>query len=265
MTTFSSTYVDIAATSASQSSTLYIGGINVGTIQPSIPATAYAPCASVVQIVKGSVVYVDDFTVSVLYSVRDASGRLQCAFGSGGAVTMTIGDGIHTYFTGTCSTSSFPNDKCTYTGTNSSLFTGRNLLSIVTVSYGGNTISSSAGLYFSPAPTPLTSYANLRGYLLLPKHKVFPGDTFTVPIYLNSPSWAVGACDMYIYYPTGLTYVAGSLSSSLFSPSPTIGAGFVRATFNLNKATAATTGVISVGSLQFTVAAASVASDLQLT
>jgi hypothetical protein len=182
----------------------------------------------------------------------DASGRLKCAFGSGGTVAMTIGDGTTTFYTGSCTTNTFPIGKCTYSGSDQSKFTGQTLISTVTVTYGSS-VSSTANLLFQQAPTALSSYGNLRTYLSLPNHPTYQGDTFTVPIYLYSPTWAIGACDMFIYYPAGISYVPGSVSSTLYTAIPTLGAGYIRLTFNFKSAFASTTDYINIGSFQFTV------------
>jgi len=147
---FESSFFDFSLSPLSKSSDLLVGGIRIGSISSS--AVLNSTCAEVVQIVKGSVC-VDDFTVSIQYSVKDSAGRHQCSFGSAGTVTMSIGDEISVFYGPVlCTTSSFPNGVCIYSGTDRSHFTGQFLTSTVTVSNEGTIVSSKETVYFHAAP-----------------------------------------------------------------------------------------------------------------
>lgn len=261
-TTFKSTYYDLGSSSAAQSASFALGGTTVGQI--SSPTFNYnAPCTQLNQIVKGSTVYVDDFTVAVRYAAADSVGRLKCAYTS---VSFTINNGGTVVYTGSCAqTGTNPTGLCSYTGTDKTYFTGRNLTTVVTMNAVGlvQPLVTTRTVYFNAAPTALTSYDSLRAYIYLPKHPVYAGDLITIPIYLYSPSQVIDAIQLYFYYPSQFTYVSGSLSTTSYQTATagTSTSGQLVAIFNslvLSKSQAV--GYYQLGQFQFVVSGSSTAS-----
>lgn len=255
---FTSTYYDFGSSSATQSASFSLGGTTVGQI--SSPAFTYnAPCTQLNQIVKTSTVYVDDFTVAVRFAASDSIGRLRCAYTS---VTFTITNGVSVLYTGSCTqTGTNPTGQCTYTGTDKTYFTGRNLTTVVTMNAAGlsQPMVTTGNVFFYPAPTALSSYDNLRSYISLPKHPVYAGDLITVPIYLYSPTQVIDALQLYIYYPSQLSYVSGSLTTTSYTTATagTSTAGQIIALFNKVLSPSQAVGFYQLGQLQFVVSGSS--------
>ena len=182
--TFSTTLYDFGTSSISTA--VSMGG--AGTTATSVLSLLLPPCNSLTLILKTPTVYVDDSTIAVYYTAADAAGRLSCALGAGTVTIAIAGQGG----TQPCTTTSFPNGLCTYTGASASLFAaGGNVVATVTFTNGATVVTQTTTVYFTPAPVAPASYDNLRGYVFLPKHPVYQGDTFTV--------------DLQIYYPSSST------------------------------------------------------------
>jgi hypothetical protein len=190
-------------------------------------AYAYPRAASVTTILKTATVFEHDRVVAISYSVKDASGRMQCD-PAGAVVTASVGATA-----GSCTTftAANPSGVCRVT-LPAGAFTGSasSLSASVALKYSGATTATAAAGTVTLAAVPWHAAPAVSGlYGVLPHSAWFEGDDVAVELRAYTGGLAMTAWDVAVTYDASLLSFKAA-SASLYA-TPTLNsatAGVVR-------------------------------------
>ena len=211
-TTFQGVVAFLEGDSASLSFSMGGNAFGAATFSNAVP-----PAALITQILKTKTVYIDDATVSILFTVTDAAGRRNCS-NSSTYVNVTVGG-----YVGQCSVF-IPTalvGKCTVTLPSSVFSYSTTLTSTVSLIVAETIVSSdSNGVVAVIAATQRTPQSILGLYIPLPQLVVYAGDAVILTVYAQTSAqrtYALTSWSFFVVYND--TFLSFSyMETTLFNP-----------------------------------------------